>query len=75
MVATTLATALSLQTGIRVYIHKKAKEYGTCKLAEGLVLISKFSSSINLTLLKYTDINPTPIYYEFIKQCPNKEGS
>jgi orotate phosphoribosyltransferase len=45
MVATTLATALSLQTGIRVYIHKKAKEYGTCKLAEGLVLISKFSSS------------------------------
>jgi hypothetical protein len=75
MVATTLATALSLQTGIRSVYSEKAKEYGTCKLAEGLVLISKFSSSINLTLLKYTDINPTPIYYEFIKQCPNKEGS
>jgi hypothetical protein len=58
-----------------MYIHKKAKEYGTCKLAEGLVLISKFSSSINLTLLEYTDMNRSPIYNEFIKQCPNKEGS
>jgi orotate phosphoribosyltransferase len=32
-----LATALSLQTGIpSVFVRKKAKEYGTCKLAEGI---------------------------------------
>ncbi|MBI3040901.1 MAG: orotate phosphoribosyltransferase, partial [Chloroflexi bacterium] len=31
-----LATTLSLQTGIpAVFVRKKAKEYGTCKLAEG----------------------------------------
>jgi len=32
-----IATALSLQTGIpAIFVRKKAKEYGTCKLAEGL---------------------------------------
>jgi orotate phosphoribosyltransferase len=32
-----VATALSLLTGIPVvFVRKKAKEYGTCKLAEGL---------------------------------------
>ena len=31
-----IATALSLETGIPVvFVRKKAKEYGTCKLAEG----------------------------------------
>ena len=31
-----IATALSLQTGIpAVFVRKKAKDYGTCKLAEG----------------------------------------
>ena len=31
-----IATILSLQTGIpAVFVRKKAKEYGTCKLAEG----------------------------------------
>jgi orotate phosphoribosyltransferase len=31
-----VATALSLNTGIKVcFVRKKAKEYGTCKLAEG----------------------------------------
>ncbi|MBO9610041.1 MAG: orotate phosphoribosyltransferase [Paenibacillaceae bacterium] len=31
-----IATALSLKTGIPVvFVRKKAKEYGTCKLAEG----------------------------------------
>lgn len=32
-----IATALSLKTGIpAVFVRKKAKEYGTCKLAEGM---------------------------------------
>ncbi|MBM7564952.1 orotate phosphoribosyltransferase [Paenibacillus sacheonensis] len=32
-----IATALSLQTGIpAAFVRKKAKEYGTCKLAEGI---------------------------------------
>lgn len=32
-----IATMLSLQTGIpAVFVRKKAKEYGTCKLAEGI---------------------------------------
>lgn len=32
-----IATALSLETGIpAVFVRKKAKEYGTCKVAEGL---------------------------------------
>ena len=32
-----IATALSLETGIPlVMVRKKAKEYGTCKIAEGL---------------------------------------
>ncbi len=32
-----IATALSLETGIpAVFVRKKAKEYGTCKIAEGL---------------------------------------
>jgi orotate phosphoribosyltransferase len=31
-----IATAISIQTGIPVvFVRKKAKEYGTCKLAEG----------------------------------------
>jgi orotate phosphoribosyltransferase len=31
-----LATALSMQTGLpAMFVRKKAKEYGTCKLAEG----------------------------------------
>lgn len=31
-----VATALSLNTGLRVcFVRKKAKEYGTCKIAEG----------------------------------------
>jgi len=32
-----LATAISIQTGIPlVFVRKKAKEYGTCRLAEGI---------------------------------------
>ncbi|WP_160679920.1 orotate phosphoribosyltransferase [Clostridium sp. C8-1-8] len=32
-----IATALSIETGIPVvFVRKKAKEYGTCKLAEGI---------------------------------------
>lgn len=31
-----IATAISIETGIPVvFVRKKAKEYGTCKLAEG----------------------------------------
>lgn len=34
--AVPVATALSLETGVEcVFVRKKAKEYGTCKLAEG----------------------------------------
>jgi orotate phosphoribosyltransferase len=37
-----VATALSLQTGIPVvFVRKKAKEYGTCKLAEGVRIAGK----------------------------------
>jgi orotate phosphoribosyltransferase len=37
-----LATALSLETGIPVvFVRKKAKEYGTCKLAEGMAITGK----------------------------------
>lgn len=37
-----IATALSLKTGIPVaFIRKKAKEYGTCKLAEGIEIQGK----------------------------------
>ncbi|WP_257348485.1 orotate phosphoribosyltransferase [Pseudalkalibacillus decolorationis] len=37
-----IATALSLKTGIpAVYVRKKAKEYGTCKLAEGIDIEGK----------------------------------
>lgn len=37
-----IATALSLQTGIPVvFVRKKAKEYGTCKLAEGADITGK----------------------------------
>jgi orotate phosphoribosyltransferase len=37
-----VATALSLRTGIPVvFVRKKAKEYGTCKLAEGTDLAGK----------------------------------
>jgi orotate phosphoribosyltransferase len=37
-----IATALSLQTGIpAVFVRKKAKEYGTCKLAEGVDIAGK----------------------------------
>ncbi len=37
-----LATALSLRTGIPVvFVRKKAKEYGTCKLAEGTEIAGK----------------------------------
>ena len=37
-----IATALSLQTGIpAVFVRKQAKEYGTCKLAEGIELNGK----------------------------------
>jgi orotate phosphoribosyltransferase len=37
-----VATALSLQTGIpAVFVRKKAKEYGTCKLAEGVDIAGK----------------------------------
>jgi orotate phosphoribosyltransferase len=34
-----LATALSLETGLpAVFVRKKAKDYGTCKLAEGMAI-------------------------------------
>lgn len=37
-----LATAISIQTGIPVvFVRKKAKEYGTCKLAEGISVDGK----------------------------------
>jgi orotate phosphoribosyltransferase len=37
-----LATALSIQTNIpAVFVRKKAKEYGTCKLAEGVNIQDK----------------------------------
>lgn len=37
-----IATALSLKTGIPVvFVRKKAKEYGTCKLAEGTDITGK----------------------------------
>lgn len=37
-----VATALSLRTGIpAVFVRKKAKEYGTCKLAEGADIAGK----------------------------------
>lgn len=37
-----IATALSLKTGIPVaFVRKKAKEYGTCKLAEGIEIKGK----------------------------------
>lgn len=37
-----IATALSLETGIPVvFVRKKAKEYGTCKLAEGIEIKDK----------------------------------
>ena len=32
-----IATAISLQTNLPcVFVHKKAKDYGTCKIAEGV---------------------------------------
>jgi len=37
-----IATALSLKTGIpAIFVRKKAKDYGTCKLAEGMPLHGK----------------------------------
>ncbi|MFV8259480.1 orotate phosphoribosyltransferase [Bdellovibrio bacteriovorus] len=37
-----IATALSLETGIHcVFVRKEAKEYGTCKFAEGLEIKGK----------------------------------
>ena len=37
-----LVTALSLETGIKsAYVRKKAKEYGTCKIAEGEDICNK----------------------------------
>jgi orotate phosphoribosyltransferase len=37
-----IATALSLQTGLPVaFVRKKAKDYGTCRVAEGLDLKAK----------------------------------
>lgn len=37
-----IATALSIKTGIpAVFVRKKAKDYGTCKLAEGLDIANK----------------------------------
>lgn len=37
-----IATALSMETGIPVvFVRKKAKEYGTCKLAEGTDIRNK----------------------------------
>lgn len=38
----TIATALSMETGIpAVFVRKKSKEYGTCKLAEGIDIKGK----------------------------------
>lgn len=37
-----LATALSIETGLpSVFVRKEAKEYGTCKLAEGPPILGK----------------------------------
>ncbi|MCR4394292.1 MAG: orotate phosphoribosyltransferase [Dehalococcoidales bacterium] len=37
-----IATALSLKTGLpAVFVRKKAKEYGTCKFAEGIEVSNK----------------------------------
>ena len=37
-----IATALSLETGLPcVFVRKEAKEYGTCKFAEGLEISGK----------------------------------
>ncbi len=37
-----VTTALSLKTGIpAIFVRKKAKEYGTCKLAEGIDIADK----------------------------------
>lgn len=37
-----VATALSLRTGLpSIFVRKKAKEYGTCKLAEGMDIRNK----------------------------------
>ncbi|OPX45997.1 orotate phosphoribosyltransferase [Ruminiclostridium hungatei] len=37
-----IATALSIKTGIpAVFVRKKAKDYGTCKLAEGMDISGK----------------------------------
>jgi orotate phosphoribosyltransferase len=37
-----LVTALSIETGLAsVFIRKKAKEYGTCKIAEGVTIFKK----------------------------------
>jgi orotate phosphoribosyltransferase len=37
-----IATALSLKSGIpAAFVRKKAKEYGTCKLAEGTSIVGK----------------------------------
>ena len=37
-----IATALSMETGIpTVFVRKKAKDYGTCKFAEGLDIAGK----------------------------------
>ncbi len=37
-----IATALSMQTNLpAVFVRKKAKEYGTCKLAEGVDIANK----------------------------------
>jgi orotate phosphoribosyltransferase len=42
MGAIPIATAVSLKTGIPVaFVRKKAKEYGTCKLAEGIDIQGK----------------------------------
>jgi orotate phosphoribosyltransferase len=37
-----IATALSLKTGIpAIFVRKQAKEYGTCKIAEGITFAGK----------------------------------
>lgn len=42
MGAISIATAISLQTGIpAAFVRKKPKEYGTCKLAEGINIQGK----------------------------------
>lgn len=39
-----IATAISLETNIRaLFVRKVAKEYGTCKIAEGLKLVPAFT--------------------------------